>query len=525
MAEPKAAPITNDVTSGLNALQGLPVTGPGAPSNSQDLLDSLKDAEAALEARYANPNWFNVAAGFAKPQLGGFTASLGSAAQELGNWQEQQRANQIPLFNVRAQVGALQAQRKNREAAAAKLEDWKNPTDPKAVPADPSKAAALKRELTNLGATDLATGIGEEVNTNQTLAGTQSTKASTENTILGNQAYMAANPWLKGAAESVSNIDQKSQEEIAKIHSDLDKSRPLSIDPITWSGMRPQDKLDKINAFASTQQEVGKEGEAKALEKATAAQDLIPHLLSSRNLITGSGPNDPNALAPLLGKLQGSTLFDAIAREVEKNGVNSGNWGSMIAGLLKDASIGATNEQINNLQVLVKDLAAMQADQRDSANNPTNMYQTLRSQGFPTISNTGNAMVRMFDMAALNAARDQDAYSARIDAKMDARHLPTQGPLRDITALHGNLRKELASTDPTNEIPSFYTKPVFWDSNAKAVPSKVSLYDTPAAPAAPAVPAAGGASGRPVPTQADIDYANKNPAAKAKFIAHFGREP
>ena len=38
----------------------------------------------ALEKRYEQPNWFKVAAGFAKPQLGGFTASLGSAAEALG---------------------------------------------------------------------------------------------------------------------------------------------------------------------------------------------------------------------------------------------------------------------------------------------------------------------------------------------------------------------------------------------------------------------------------------------------------
>jgi len=157
-------------------------------------LDSLKDAEAALEARYANPNWFNVAAGFAKPQLGGFTASLGSAAQALGDWQEQQRANQIPLFNVRAQVGALQAQRKNREAAAQKLEDWKNPSNPNAKPADPSTAAALKRELTNLGAPDLAAGIGEEVSTNKALSDIGLTTSSTLNTDVKTQELLGGTP-------------------------------------------------------------------------------------------------------------------------------------------------------------------------------------------------------------------------------------------------------------------------------------------------------------------------------------------
>ncbi len=45
----------------------------------EKLLSSLEDSQKALEQRYANPNWFKVAAGFFKPQLGGFAASLGSA--------------------------------------------------------------------------------------------------------------------------------------------------------------------------------------------------------------------------------------------------------------------------------------------------------------------------------------------------------------------------------------------------------------------------------------------------------------
>ena len=150
----------NDVTSGLTALAGRPVVGPGA--NSQDALQAnLEDAQTALEQRYANPNWFNVAAGFFKPQLGGFAASLGSAAQELGSWQEQQRANQIPLFNVRAQVGALQAQRQNREAAARAFTAAQTGNFP------PEKLPALQAQLSSLGAPDLAESVGKMIDTKQ----------------------------------------------------------------------------------------------------------------------------------------------------------------------------------------------------------------------------------------------------------------------------------------------------------------------------------------------------------------------
>jgi hypothetical protein len=65
---------------------------------------TLEDQIKALENRYAQPNWFKVAAGFAKPQLGGFLASLGSASEAMGENVEQQRASALPIAQMRAQL-------------------------------------------------------------------------------------------------------------------------------------------------------------------------------------------------------------------------------------------------------------------------------------------------------------------------------------------------------------------------------------------------------------------------------------
>ncbi len=76
----------------------------GMPSDMQkELLDANDAGLAALQQRYAEPNWFNVAAGFFKPQLGGFSASLGSASQALGENLENRRANELPIAQMRAQ--------------------------------------------------------------------------------------------------------------------------------------------------------------------------------------------------------------------------------------------------------------------------------------------------------------------------------------------------------------------------------------------------------------------------------------
>jgi hypothetical protein len=65
---------------------------------------SLQDSVNALQMRYAQPNWFNVAAGFLKPQLGGFAASLGSASQAMGENLEKQRESQLPIAQMRSQL-------------------------------------------------------------------------------------------------------------------------------------------------------------------------------------------------------------------------------------------------------------------------------------------------------------------------------------------------------------------------------------------------------------------------------------
>ena len=123
--------------------------------------DALDTASEALAQRYAQPNWFNVAAGFLKPQLGGFAASLGSAAQALGENVEKQRENQLPLYAIRAQAGAMKSQMANRQLAAKAYEDAKKGNF------DPERLPALQATLTSYGAPELADSVGKMIETRQ----------------------------------------------------------------------------------------------------------------------------------------------------------------------------------------------------------------------------------------------------------------------------------------------------------------------------------------------------------------------
>jgi len=94
-----------------------------------------------LEDRYNKPNWFKIAAGFAKPQLGGFAASLGSAAEAYGDQIEQQKALAIPLFKMRSELAANTAILNREKDVNDEIRAWY--ADPKnALQLPPDKKAA-----------------------------------------------------------------------------------------------------------------------------------------------------------------------------------------------------------------------------------------------------------------------------------------------------------------------------------------------------------------------------------------------
>jgi hypothetical protein len=123
----------------------------------------LDDNSAALKARYENPNWFNVAAGFLKPQLGGFAASLGSASQALGDWQEKQRANELPLAQMRAEIGMTNmvlGQRQGEAAAKGRSVAAAGP------PGSPSRLTAEQEAYREGNVTVAGQGAGTTVQQN-----------------------------------------------------------------------------------------------------------------------------------------------------------------------------------------------------------------------------------------------------------------------------------------------------------------------------------------------------------------------
>jgi hypothetical protein len=121
--------MANEQQTNVGALAGaldyskFPLTGT-TDEQLQNIQEAQQQALDALQKRYEQPNWFKVAAGFAKPQLGGFAASLGSASDALGDWVEQQRAQQLPISQMRAQLAQTNALMQKNKDTTDEINDW-----------------------------------------------------------------------------------------------------------------------------------------------------------------------------------------------------------------------------------------------------------------------------------------------------------------------------------------------------------------------------------------------------------------
>ena len=113
------------MTGGLD-MSKLPIYGEGTDERIQELRDAQQKALEALQHRYDQPNWWKVAAGFAKPQLGGFLASAGSAAEAMGENTELQRQQQLPIAQMKLQLAQSNMLLNAGKKVADQIKSWRD---------------------------------------------------------------------------------------------------------------------------------------------------------------------------------------------------------------------------------------------------------------------------------------------------------------------------------------------------------------------------------------------------------------
>lgn len=414
---------------------------------------SLEEQIASLEQRYANPNWFKVAAGFLKPQLGGFAASLGSASDALGESVEQQRAAALPIAQMRSQLAQSKILTGQNKTQSDEFEAWRASGKPmdaatysRIVSLNPdspvSKAAQKFYEGAKAGL-DITAGAAEVGSKYPQLAGS-----------LNDLTMFQMRPDVSPA------VIQAKRAEYDKL---LEASRPPQMDPAQWNAMGTYEKQAAVDKYGRQQIEAGMGAEAAMQQQASQAPNRLSLLGSIRDLALGVGLGDTKTqdgktvsgrdqMAALLNYFGGNNPMEVMARAAA-----DGKLGDKLADIDVYARQHALSpESRDHFQKLAKLLAENQVVLRNGAVNPTNQYSALQQAGSPNLGNTQTALVSLVDLMGHGEKHSIDKYRYVLDKKVPYRQLDVDPDYLQKQQEYAVEHRRIATSNPILKTPSWY---------------------------------------------------------------------
>jgi len=466
---------------------------------------SVEDAATSLEQRYANPNWFNVAAGFLKPQLGGFTASLGSANEAMGANLEKHRENQLPAAQMRAQVALSKINTAQRQRAADALKALT--TQPGGVTSEQvadiagrdqeavvkaqqlfANQQSLRTEIMAqhaAGRTDaqLAADYGPMFKTlypNGVPKPAQIPAASPGNpmsTDAGTPGAPVPMPAVAGAAAGAVAPPKG----IDAVSSETDKPpQELGLTQAQWDAMPLQRKNELVASLGATGKDITLKSEAQYRSAAESAQPKIELYKSMREL---AAPADMAVVFNILG---GNDIMSMAGKALSQGRLTDRL--ANLDTLLVQGNI--TNPDLRRraaqLAKLINENKAM-----SDTNAVTDQATALRGAGNPSLENPRDAFISLTDALAHREKNHIDLfgmleqkdpvtgqkYNAPNFMNTDAWKTNKRNFMRE----HSALLKE----PPTDQTPSWY-----FPSTTPSAPAR------PAAGARPAAASTAGGSTR-----------------------------
>lgn len=421
----------------------------------------------ALEERFAKPNWFKIAAGFAKPQLGGFLASLGSASEAMAEDVEAQRAMAPTIARMRAETAALKAglaQRTEQERAITKYDaEGKNDVN------------ELRRILSLDPESAIAKSIEKRIDLSRERRAETEFGVELQEALQKNPSLIITDPTYKGIAIP----EEKQKEYIDQVNN----GRPKGISPASWNAMTFPQRQEAIAKAGYEQLQQGmKEGQVSAMN-AERSHDVLDELVSLRTLAT-----DPS-LKPVFALFRDGDLFSQLRVFMEKN---PGNINNAVEGLVatKLAELTNVDEATKaKFDKLVKGIGEVETRLRGTLNNPTDAASVLNSQRSPSLVNSQAGFVGILDQLGLNAYRDIEMHHLRSQKKLTDADLMDTGELLKFRNETRRLRQQLASQNSLETTPSWFFPE---EKRAPFPAAPVTPAPVPSAKAETASPTGGG---------------------------------
>lgn len=476
----QVSPPAFDIKSPLDVSKINPVgigKVPEITSAHQQALDAQDKLIKSLEARYAQPNWFKVAAGFAKPQLGGFAASLGSAAEAMGQNVEAQRAMAPTVERMRAEVatGRLGLAGKTEQSRAIEEYDTKGEPDISklryiySLAPDSEVGKSIKERLA------LESGRREETSFGVNLQ--KELKKDPSLRIINDPVY-------KGI-----ETDPAKREEFVKA---VNENRPDFVSPQEWAAMGFAARQEKIAESANKSMTQGMVAGEKSAQEAEQSHDVLDELTSIRTLAV-----DPS-LKPLFSLGRNGDLFAQYRAFLDKN---PGNVQGAVEGL-----VNAAMEKLKNADEptrakadkLIKGMADLEVRLRGTLNNPTDAASMLSSSRSPNLQNSQAGFVGILDQLGLNAYRQIEMNHLRNELGLPDRKLLDSPSAIKFRSETRRLREKLAGQNALDQPPSWYypssSQPVTPEAPAARPAAPAARPARPATPSATAPAGAGGST-------------------------------
>lgn len=429
-------------------------------ASGEDLNEYQKSLDAqikSLEERYANPNWFKVAAGFLKPQLGGFAASLGSASEALGQNVEEQRAAALPIAQMRSQLAQSKILTGQNKTQSDEFEAWRT----SGKPMDEATYARIVSLQPESAVAKAAKGFFDAA---QTRAGTTQTKLQTEISALkasGDDARMTA--LADVYSPTITPEKRKAAEDF------VFQSRPPQIEAETWAAMSPYDRAEELRSYTRAQRESGMDKEKLSAEQAKSAMDRLPLLHSIRETAVQPG------MDRFLGVFKGNDLLSIVGRAASEGKIAGGKLQGFDE-YYKQANL--TNDQIATAQNLVKQLAELQVRSGQTITNPTDLARELYSMATPGTGNTQRSLLTLVDALAYSDKHAKDRHAYIIEGKIPSRKLEANATLDRMEREYMENKSKLMTSDP-------FQRPADWIYKT----SSLGDYFNPKTPAASGAPA------------------------------------
>lgn len=464
-------------------------TDPKITEDYKTLLEAQKRYADELEQRYAQPNLFKVAAGFAKPQLGGFLASLGSASQALGEQVELQRAIAPTVAQMRAEIAkgniAL-GQGVKAAGIASKAGEEKrilSPTEAAEIASltgGPGGAAAAGQNISTAQFNQLAQALQSGASYTDLVARFPKAFVDTNLPILLSQIPglkpPAGMPGIQGAATpdaapgaAPAGAPAAGGPRIPGVPVSMTADLPLGpqLEAQAQAVQATQVQRDKLN------QEI--------TQQSTTA---VPIFEAATNLYKAASNPD---LARAFGVFEQGDPMGAIGKALE-----SGSFPRVLENMRSQiiaARLGGDREKraISDLQAMEGALAELKVQMNNGVINPTDFRTVAEGESIPGIRNTQDAFLRgvaRIGSTALTRYEIKAAFDkALADPNFNVMNWGSSSYFRDVSENAKKRTQALITNPASQQIPRFMREGL---SGAYQVRSQQS-----AAQSAPAQPASG----------------------------------